>query len=425
MAEVASVFQTKRIGVETTPGTAVPANKLLQSIGFAATVSPEIQDFTPDGSKAKALTVFVRDMTEVSVSGKPTYDEITYLLAMLFGEPTVTNPTAGAYVRNYAMNARAPDPFKTFTLDFGYDQYWYRASSMFLKDFTLTVNTDGVEIDGSGMAKQLDMSASTSSTSATYTFTVTATGGTFTMTVGVGTTSSLVWNITASALQTALEGLSTIGTGNVAVSKVGSVYTISFINGKADQAVTLTASTGTLTGGTGTLAAVQTGSAITTIALKPIMLTHFDIYLEDTFAALTGATPLSRGFTYEFSISDKVDVVKPIRSTVTSFDGVVETVPTVSAKLTLAADNVGRAMLTTMRASGKKFLRVKAVGETISGAEKYMLQIDQVVNVMDLSGPEDENGIFALNWDFAIVDQDTTNLPGGFKITLENTIATL
>ncbi len=424
MAEVASVFQTKRVGVEATPGTLVQATKLFQSIGFTVTVKPEIEEFRPDGSKSNGLTVYVRDMTDIKVSGKPTYDEMTYLLAMLFGDVAPTNPAAGAYVRTYAMNNYGADPFKTLTLDMGANNFWYRAGYMFLKDFNFKVTNKGVELDGSGMAQTLDMTPVASSSSATYTFTVTATGGTFTVTKGVATTAALTFNITASALQTALEGLSTIGAGNVTVSKTGNVYTIGFINSLADQTVTITVGTGSLTGGTGTLAAVQTGTTLTTLPLKPIMLTHFDIYLEDSYAALTGATPLSRGFNCEFNLTNKSDVVKPIRSTVTSFDGVVETAPTIECKLTVAADGVGRGLLTTMRGNGTKYLRLKAVGGTISGAEKYGLTIDACLNVKDLSGPEDAEGIYALNWTFSVIN-DATDLPGGFKITLENGTATL
>lgn len=426
MAEVASVFQTKRIGVETTSGTAVQADTLLQSVGFTATVTPTIEEFTPEGSKVTAMTIYVRDMTDVSMTGKPTYDELTYILAMLFGEPTVTNPSGAAYVRNYAMNSRSADPFKTFTLDFGYDQYWYRASSMFLRDFTFTISTDSVDVEGSGMAQNLSMNYSASSASAMYKLDLTgASGGTFTVTKGAGTTSALNYNVSASALQTALEGLTTIGAGNVIVTKANAVYTISFINSLADQAVTITVDTALITGTipAPALTSLQTGTTLTTIPLKPIMVTHADIYLEDSYAALAAATPIARGFNYEFSISNKMDVVRPIRSTVTSFDGVVETKPDVDITLSMSADGLGRAMLTTMRNSGKKYLRVKCTGETITGNEKYTLQIDQAVQIMELSGPEDQNGIFALNWTFRAVED--SNLPGGFKITLENTVATL
>lgn len=429
MAEVASVFQTKRIGVEATAGTLVAANKQLQSIGFQATISPEIEDFTPDGSKSTGLTQFIREMTEVSVSGKPTYDELTYLFAMLFGPGSLTVPTAGVYRRRFYMRNRAPDPIKTLTMDFGYDQYWYRAGYVFLKEFNFKVDNGGVEVDGSGMGQQLDMTVQSSSSSARYTATITGspTGGTFTLTKDGQTTSGIAQNASASAVQTALEGLSTIGAGNVAVSgNNGGPYTISFINDLADQAVTITGSGAGLTGGTSpnlTVASVQAGAAPTLWPLKPILLTHCDLYMADTYAGLSGASALDRGFAFEFKISDKADVVKPIRSTVSGYAAHVETKPTVEASLTVAADSVGRSLITAMRSNATKYLKMKAVGQTISGAEKYYLEINLAVQVKELSGPEDTDGVYALNWTFSVVND--TSIESGFEIILQNTVDTL
>lgn len=85
----------------------------------------------------------------------------------------------------------------------------------------------------------------------TATITGSPTGGTFTLTFGGQTTSAIAYNAAASAVQTALQALSTVGANNVTVTgSAGGPYTITFVNalGKADQAqITATAS---LTGGT-------------------------------------------------------------------------------------------------------------------------------------------------------------------------------
>lgn len=59
------------------------------------------------------------------------------------------------------------------------------------------------------------------------------TGGTFTVTFGANTTAALAWNISPAALQTALQGLASIGANNVNVAGVaGQYYTLTFVNGK-------------------------------------------------------------------------------------------------------------------------------------------------------------------------------------------------
>jgi hypothetical protein len=70
------------------------------------------------------------------------------------------------------------------------------------------------------------------------------TGGTFTLTVNGQTTSGIAFNATASAVQSALAALSTVGSGNVAVTGSGP-YDVTLSNGG-----TLTADGSGLTGGT-------------------------------------------------------------------------------------------------------------------------------------------------------------------------------
>lgn len=94
-----------------------------------------------------------------------------------------------------------------------------------------------------------------------------ATGGTFTLTYAGQTTSALNYNATASAVQTALRALSTIGAGNVTVSgSGGGPYTVTFTGALANTNVaaltadgtSLTGSTPTVTVSTGTQGASRT-----------------------------------------------------------------------------------------------------------------------------------------------------------------------
>ncbi len=79
----------------------------------------------------------------------------------------------------------------------------------------------------------------------------TPTGGTFTLTFRGATTSGLAYNDAASTVQTALQGLSTIGSGNVAVSgSAGGPYTVTFASVLAATSVDQITSDGSsLTGG--------------------------------------------------------------------------------------------------------------------------------------------------------------------------------
>jgi hypothetical protein len=103
-------------------------------------------------------------------------------------------------------------------------------------------------------------------TNAVQTITISATGGTFTITFGAQTTGALAYNATAAVVQSALEGLSSIGVNNIAVTLSGSVYTLTFQNalGSGPRA-TVTTNPASLTGGGGTAnaASVTTGVVAT------------------------------------------------------------------------------------------------------------------------------------------------------------------
>jgi hypothetical protein len=93
----------------------------------------------------------------------------------------------------------------------------------------------------------------------TVTITGTPTGGTFTLSFNGQTTSGIAYNAAASAVQTALNGLSTIGANGVTVTgSAGGPYTVTFAN--AGNVNAMTASGSGLTGGTSPAVSVTTAT---------------------------------------------------------------------------------------------------------------------------------------------------------------------
>lgn len=87
-----------------------------------------------------------------------------------------------------------------------------------------------------------------------------ATDGTFTVTVAGQTTAALDHDVTVALLEAALEGLSTVGAGNVQVSGTAADYVIEFIEDMREQPVTLTVNgTSLVATNTHVLTATQTG----------------------------------------------------------------------------------------------------------------------------------------------------------------------
>jgi hypothetical protein len=90
-----------------------------------------------------------------------------------------------------------------------------------------------------------------------------ATGGTFTITFGGQTTSPIPYGSSAAVVQAALEALSSIGVGNIQVSKAADVYTLVFRDALGSQNVAqVTASAAGLTGGTPTITPATTTAGV-------------------------------------------------------------------------------------------------------------------------------------------------------------------
>lgn len=89
-----------------------------------------------------------------------------------------------------------------------------------------------------------------------------ATGGTMTLTYSAQTTSALAYNISTSALTTALEALSNIGVGDVLVTGVPGAWYIEFQGALAETNVgQMTVDNTSLTGGDAAIATLRPGSA--------------------------------------------------------------------------------------------------------------------------------------------------------------------
>lgn len=91
-------------------------------------------------------------------------------------------------------------------------------------------------------------------------------GGTFTVTVATQVTSALPYNVSLSAFQTAIEALSSVGTGNTLVTGTSisdsNGFSVSFVGPLQGMALTVTATGTSLTGGTTPAAVASLADAV-------------------------------------------------------------------------------------------------------------------------------------------------------------------
>src|SRR5258708_20243619 len=83
-----TVNQTLQFGLESTPGTNVPANKLLQCFDITLGPMADVNPYTPTGRKYVAIAIENSEWVEGTLGGVLDYNGIVYALSGVCGAAT-------------------------------------------------------------------------------------------------------------------------------------------------------------------------------------------------------------------------------------------------------------------------------------------------------------------------------------------------
>lgn len=423
MSEESTVRQIINLGVEATHGTSVATTKRMQGMMGDITVKTTPSPFRPSGQKYNSVVEILEEWTEMKISGDALYSELQYWLSSLFGAATIAqNGTSDnlGYSWTWNPSTSAEDTPKTFTVENGEANRARKFSYGLCTDLTFQWDRKkAVTLSGTVMGQLMtDGATLTPVVDNVWSLTTTGTpaGGTFTMTAVVNgstqTTATIPYDGTSAQVATALGALTNIGVSNVSATggPLPTAIVITFSGELAGQEVTLT-TTDSLTGGSTPATALSEttpGSGPSVVPVAPVLPTQIDVYL-DTTAANIGTTQLTRVFTGEFAIGGKFKPIWVLNSSNTSYAGHIEAIPKATAKILVEADSAGMALLDDMRAGTTVFLRFKATGAQIdaSPAFDYLFQVDLACQVSAPETFKDQDGVYAIGWDFELVNDDS------------------
>src|SRR5215475_3251245 len=156
MPEVATVASSIQIGAETTPGTAVAANKLLNYLGLAPHIDLTFNRFRPMGQKYAGAITPGQDSTSWDVSGQGSYSELIYPFCSVFQNVTPTTVDTTAKLWTFTPAARTEDSIKTFTVEAGSASRAQKAPYVLFTGVEITFNrTDGVTLGGNAIGQAI------------------------------------------------------------------------------------------------------------------------------------------------------------------------------------------------------------------------------------------------------------------------------
>jgi hypothetical protein len=155
MPERSALTQGVQVGVETTPGTGVAANKSLSTIGIEPSVSVDMQVFRPMGQKYAGVVTPGKEWVEADIEGRGSYTELVYLLSSILTTTTPTTVETSGRLWTFTPASKAEDTVKTLTVEQGGSVRAHKFTYGLCTELSLSFDRDGVEIGGAMIGQAL------------------------------------------------------------------------------------------------------------------------------------------------------------------------------------------------------------------------------------------------------------------------------
>lgn len=156
MPERSTLLQTTQIGVESTMGTSVAANKLLLGTNIEIGIKAEVNTYRPFGQKFATVTTLGKEWAEAQISGPLTYTDWTYLMAgaIAYAAPAQQAATI-AYKWTAAMSQTAEDTIKSYTVESGSPVRAHKLTHGLVNNLGYTINRKEAMIKGSMIGQRI------------------------------------------------------------------------------------------------------------------------------------------------------------------------------------------------------------------------------------------------------------------------------
>jgi hypothetical protein len=166
----------------------------------------------------------------------------------------------------------------------------------------------------------------------------------------------------------------------------------------------------------------------TAVALSPMASKLFSVWIDPTSGAL-GTTQFTRIISVDYSFANIYTPAWFINRSVTSWATHIDTAPTCTLKIMMEADAAGMGLLTSLQAGTTQYVRIQAVGAQIAadgpGSVLATFTHDMAVKFQKPTRWQDQNGIFAIEWDAQIVEDTAWGSGTAQTFTLTNLLTAL
>lgn len=416
MPERASVFESTQIGVEAlgASGTAVDASKRLLCTGFDFQPDPQIEPYSPFGSKASTVAIARKEMTEGSYEGKICPNDLLYLFSGMFGNAAITTPGGATLTRRWTWLPKNFDPniVRTFTIEKGSSVLADRFAYGLINSMTLNVDRDNADVSGECLGRIMTEGVQMYRNEIQkFTLDAGATGN-FRLTFDGQQTANIAHTSTAAQVQTIMEALSNIEPGDVIVTKPTSEQWDFEFTGRYRQTdVPLMTYQNVdlviVPPDDSAVTVVQASATPTEIEAVPISPKSCSVFFADSVANLATGR-LTRVTKWDLTIGELFNALMTLDDSQNSFSAHYEVEPNMNGMLTMEADSASLPLLSNLRNTEKRFMRFLASQGTIEAGFPYRVQITMPVILTEIDR-DDEDGLRVAKFSYEPVWDSTLN----------------
>ncbi len=151
-------IQGFQLGVETTPGTGVAANKKFTDLMLVPGPEVNAEAVHSTGYLMPTGVQVTQEWASADVTGKLGFNGLVYVLSSLFGAAAITTPGGGTNSRDWtwaSITGKAVTVPKTYTLEYGDAVRAYKAVHAFFNSLGISLDRTKVDFSSSVLAQQL------------------------------------------------------------------------------------------------------------------------------------------------------------------------------------------------------------------------------------------------------------------------------
>lgn len=392
MPDRVSEVQLCILGKEASKGTVSPSiNRKLKVSPVTFQSMPETLVMKFQGDRGDGDHVHIFDQSEGTMEGHPTFDELGVHLASVIGIPATTTLAAGVYRHEFILNTQALSNCQSYSFEEGDPNVAERVKYAVMTALNLKVERKSNSLGGRYIAQAMeDRTAITAGGNEVQTLTM-GTATAFKLRVGGFPTTVLTTaGLASSAIQTALQALTSVGAGGLLVSGTGP-FVITAGAGLAGKPIPLIEVIDEV-GGTKPVMVRTTPGGYLEYDIEPIAPGMWSVYWNSTYATL-GTTKLTRLFNFDWNVENTQAPFTVVDAANNSWVAAAEAPMRVLAKFQVAADQASQVMVSDCKNRVQGFTRLQAVGPVISGGFSHSLTIDLSTKIESYGEKRNVDGV--------------------------------